>query len=206
MTIKLYSWPRSSGTRIAWALEELAVRYDYIELNAQQLEHRSARYLAVHPLGKVPALVDGEQTFFESGAILLHLGDKYGAAGQLWPTGAGQSRADALSWTVWAMTELGAYLLQWMYHGLDTPVSFKPADRSKAAAEYSRSQFVRCVDALETRLDGREHLLGHFSLVDIACASWLQFGTMLGAPLDGHPRVAAWLARCSQRPALARAR
>ena len=206
MTMQLYSWPRSSGTRVAWALEELGLRYEYIELNAQQLEHRSPRYLSIHPLGKVPALVDGTQAFFESGAILLHLGDKYGAAKQLWPTGAGQTRADALSWTVWAMTELGPNLLQWMYHDLDTPVSFKPADRSKAAADYSRAQFVRCMEALETRLDGREHLLGHFSLVDIACASWLQFGAMLGVAIDRHPRVAAWVARCSQRPALARAR
>ena len=206
MTIQLHSWPRSSGTRIAWALEELAIPYEYIEINAQQAEHRSPRYLTINPYGKVPALVDGEQTFFESGAILLHLGDKYGTDKQLWPSGTGQSRADALSWTVWAMTELGSQLLQFMYHGLDTPVSFKPEDRSKAAALYSQSQFVRCLDALQVRLDKREHMLGAFTLVDIACASWLQFGTMFGVALDGHPRVAAWLQRCSQRPALARAR
>jgi glutathione S-transferase len=133
------------------------------------------------------------------------LGEKYGTEKQFWRTG-GQARADALSWTFWAMTELGAHLLQWMYHGLDTPVSFKPTDRSTAAAEYSRLQFVRCLDALHTRLDGRDHLLGTFSLVDIACVSWLQFGVVLGVPLDSHPQVAAWLARCSQRPALARAR
>lgn len=206
MTIRLHSWPRSSGTRVAWALEELGVRYEYIEVNAQQLEHRSPHYLAINPQGKVPALIDGDQTYFESVAILLHLGDKYGTEKQLWPTGGGQARADALSWTVWGTTELGSHLLQWMYHGLDTPVSFEPTDRSKAAAEYSRSQFVRCLDALHTRLDGREHLLGAFSLVDIACVSWLQFGGKLGVALDGHPRVATWLARCSQRPALARAR
>jgi glutathione S-transferase len=206
LTIRLYSWPRSSGTRVAWALEELGVPYEYIEVDAKQREHRSARYLAINPQGKVPALVDGEQTFFESGAILLHLGEKYGVDRKLWPTGAGQARADALSWTVWAMTELGSYLLQWLYHGLDTPISFKPEDRSKAAAEYSRSQFVRCLDALQTRLDGREHLLGDFSLVDVACASWLQLGTALGVKLDAHPGVAAWVQRCSQRPALVRAR
>ena len=206
MTIQLHSWPRSSGTRVAWALEELGVRYEYIEVNAQQLEHRSPRYLAINPQGKVPALIDGDQIYFESVAILLHLGDKYGTETRLWPTGGGQARADALSWTVWGTTELGSHLLQWIYHGLNTPVSFEPTDRSKAAAEYSRSQFVCCLDALHTRLDGREHLLGSFSLVDIACGSWLHFGGRLGVALDSHPRVAAWLTRCSQRPALARAR
>lgn len=206
MTIQLYSWPFSSGTRVAWALEELGVAYEYIEVDAKQAEHRSPRYLAINPQGKVPALVDGKLTLFESGAILLYLGEKYGVDRHLWPAAGGQPRADALSWTVWAMTELGAYLLGWAYHGLDAPVSFKPEDRSKAAAEYSRSQFMRCLDALQARLVGREYLLGDFTLVDVACASWLQFGAALGVKLDTHPGVAAWLGRCSSRPACARAR
>jgi glutathione S-transferase len=207
MAIQLHSWPRSSGTRVSWALEELGVPYEYVELDPKQGEHRSPGYLALNPHGKVPTLVDDGEVFFESGAILLHLGDKYGRDRQLWPAGGGQPRADALSWTVWAVVELGPYLLQWMYHGLDTPISFKAGDRSKAAAEYSRSQFVRCLDALQARLETREHLLGAFSLVDVGCASWLMLGASLGAAVDdGHPRVAAWRQRCAQRPAVTRAR
>lgn len=63
MTIKLYSWPRSSGTRVAWALEELGVPYEYIKLDPKKQEHRSPEYLALNPHGKVPALVDGSQIF-----------------------------------------------------------------------------------------------------------------------------------------------
>jgi glutathione S-transferase len=206
MAIKLYSWPRSSGTRVAWALEELGVPYEYVELDAKKQEHRAPKYLAVNPHGKVPALSDGDQTFFESGAILLHLGNKYGVEKKLWPAAGGQARADALCWTVWANTELGSYMMQYLYHGLDTPVSYKPEDRSKAAADYSLSQFNRCLDALEARLDGRDYLLGAFSLVDVACASWLGLGSMLGAQFDRHPKVAAWNKRCGERPALTRAR
>ena len=69
MTIKLYSWPMSSGTRIAWALEELALPYDYVHLDAKKQEHRSPEMLAVNPHGKVPALDDGGLKLFESGAI-----------------------------------------------------------------------------------------------------------------------------------------
>jgi glutathione S-transferase len=206
MAIKLYSWPRSSGTRVSWTLEELGVPYEYVTLDPQKGEHRTPQYLALHPLGKIPALIDGDQTFFESYAMLLHLGEKYGVAKGLWPSGDGQPRADALSWTVWALSEMSLHMMQYMYHGLDTPMSYDAADRSKAAAEYSRSQFVACLDALEKRLDGRDHLLGNFSLVDIACSSLLMFGTMFGIKLDAHPRVEAWFKRCSQRPALARAR
>jgi len=206
MAIKLYSWPSSSGTRIAWALEELGVPYQYMELDAKKLEHRTPQYLAINPHGKVPALSDGELTFFESGAILLYLGDKYGVERQLWPTGAGQARADAVCWSVWAMTELGNHMMQYLYHGPDTPFSYKPADRSKACAAYNQSQFIRGLDALQARLQNREYLLGAFSLVDIPSASWLLLGTMLGIKLDSHPRVADWLKRCGERPACKRAR
>ena len=206
MAIQLYSWPRSSGTRVAWALEELGLPYEYVELDANKLEHRQPSYFAINPHGKVPALVDGNRRFFESGAILLHLGETYGVDRGLWPGASDPARADALCWTVWAMTELGQNMLQVLYHGLDTPVSYKPEDRSQAAAKYNQSQLARCLDALEARLADREHLLGAFSLVDVACASWLQFGTMLGVSLDAHPRVATWLGRCRERPALGRAR
>jgi len=206
MSVKLFSWPRSSGTRVSWALEELGLPYEYVELDPKKEEHRSAKYLAVNPHGKVPGLIDGEQTFFESGAMILHLGSRYGVDKKLWPASGGQARADAVPWTVWAMTELGPYMMQYLYHGLDTPVSYKPEDRSRAAAGYSLSQFNRYLDALEARLQGRDYLLGSFSLVDVACASWLGFGSMLGAKLDGHPRVLAWSKRCGERPALKKAR
>ena len=206
MGIKLYSWPSSSGTRVAWALEELHLPYEYVELDAKKLEHRTPQYLAISPHGKVPGLSDGELTFFESGAIVLYLGDKYGVEKRLWPADGGQARADAVCWTVWAMTELGNYMMQYLYHGLDTPFSYKPEDRSKACAEYNRSQFTRGLDALQARLQNREYLLDAFSLVDIPAASWLSLGTMLGIKLDSHPRVSDWLARCVERPACRRAR
>jgi GST-like protein len=104
------------------------------------------------------------------------------------------------------VAELGPYRLQYLYHGLDTPVSFKPADRSKAAGDYSHSQLERLLAALEARLEGREYLLGNFSLADIAAASWLAFGTAFGVKLEGFPRVAGWLKRCMDRPAFKRAR
>ena len=107
MTIKLYSWPMSSGTRVAWALEELALPYEYVQLDARQQEHRSPKMLALNPHGKVPTLTDGDLKLFESCAILLYLGNRYGTAKGLWPAPGGQALADAVCWTVWSMTELG---------------------------------------------------------------------------------------------------
>ena len=206
MTIKLYSWPMSSGSRIEWALEELALPYEYVHLDAKKQEHRSAEMLAVNPHGKVPALVDGDLKLFESCAILLYLGSRYGAAKKLWPAPQGQALADAVCWSVWGTTELGSYMMQFLYHGLDSPVSYKPEDRSGAAAAYNRTQLDRLLDSLEARLQGRDHLIGAFSLVDVAVASWLLFGTKLGLPLENHPNVSAWCKRCAERPAFRRVR
>jgi glutathione S-transferase len=206
MAIELHSWPRSSGTRVSWALEELALPYKYVEIDASKGEHHGARHLKIHPMGKVPALVDGERSFFESAAILIHLGDTYGVSRRLWPEASGQAHADALSWTVCGSVEIFGHMMQYLYHGLDTPMSYDPKDRSQAVAEYGLSQLKRCLDAIEARLEKREHILGDFTLVDIACVSGLLFGTRLGLSISDYPRVTAWANRCAARPALQRAR
>ena len=97
-------------------------------------------------------------------------------------------------------------MMQFAYHGLDSPVSFRPDQRSKAAAEYHQAQFELCLDALERQLGGREFVLGTFSLADVAAASIVGLGKMLGISLGDRKSVAAWLDRCSSRPAHARAR
>jgi glutathione S-transferase len=205
MAIRFYSWPQSSGYGAHWALEELGLAYEYVRLDRAKSEHRSAEYLAINPNGKIPALVDGEERYFESLAILLRLAERYGATKGLWPAG-GNQRAEALSWTTWSTTELVPFMLQYIYHGLDAPMSFDPPDRSKAAAEYSLANSIWHFDMLENRLRDRQFVMGAaFSLVDIPIAAALGFGIALGVPLGQRPAVRGWLDRCSARPAHARA-
>lgn len=203
MSIRFYSWPRSSATRVHWALEELGIPYDQVTLDRAKNEHRAPAYLAINPNGKVPALVDGDQPYFESLAIILHLAESYGRERALWPS-AGAARAEALCWAVWGSQELHFYMMQYLYHGLDTPVSYTPEQRSKATADYNHGQLLRLLDVLDARLAGRDYLLDTFSLADIPAASVLLFGTMLGVSVEGRANVEAWLARCRARPARAR--
>jgi glutathione S-transferase len=205
MAMTFYTWPRSSGTKVHWALEELGIPYQLHLIDRANREQRGPEYAAINPNLKVPALVDGDERFFESLAILLHLGERYGAARGLWPTDA-PARAEALSWTVWSQTELQPYMMQFIYHGLDSPVSYPPDQRSRATADYNRQNFEHHLDMLEARLGGREHLFGDFSLVDVANAAILILGRRLGADLGARAQVTAWLDRCLARPALARAR
>jgi glutathione S-transferase len=203
MTIKLYGWPRSSWTRVRWALEELGVPYETVILDREKGEHHGAAYAAINPHGKVPGLTDGSERYFESLAMLVHLAERYGAAKKLWPA-EGPARAEALSWLVWSLTELLPFQMQTLYHGHDTFVSYAQADRSPAAAEYTSGQYARMLDALEKQLEGREYLAGEFTLADVPAADTLIFAEILGVKVQGRPRVQAWLARCKARPAYQR--
>jgi glutathione S-transferase len=205
MSIRFYSWPMSSGSRAQWALEEIGVPYEYVELDRSKGEHKSAAYLAINPNGKIPALVDDGESYFESLAIILHLAEKYGADKKLWPA-TGADRADALSWSVWTATELQVYALRYVYHGLDSRISYKPEERSKAAAEFNLGATKRNFAMLDARLATREHVLGTFTLVDVLAGSTVRFSKMMGIPTDSYPHMNAWLARLATRPALAKVR
>jgi glutathione S-transferase len=204
MSIRLYSWPNSSASGTRWALEELGVPYEYVVLDAAKRQHRTPEYLAINPNGKVPALVDDGQAYFESLAILLHLGESLGRERGLWPSSRAP-KAEALCWTVWGAAELRFYAMQWVYHGLDSPVSYAPKDRSKATADFNHGEYQRLLDLLDARLAGREYLIDGFTLADISPASVLLFVTLLGASTEGRTNVEAWLARCKARPARERA-
>ena len=113
-------------------------------------------------------------------------------------------RAEALCWSAWGISELHPYMMQYLYHGLDTPRVVQAGHRSKATAT-KHGQLRRLLDALDARLEGREHLLGAFSLADISSAEVLISGVGLGVSLEGRANVERWLDRCRARPALARA-
>ena len=74
--ITLYHAPYTRSLRPRWLLEELGLTYRLVELDMSHGEHQGEDYRAIHPLGTVPALIDGEQRFLESAAMCLHLADR----------------------------------------------------------------------------------------------------------------------------------
>lgn len=205
MAIRLYSSPMSSGSRVTWALEELGIPYEYVQVDLSKKEHKTSEFLAINPNGKVPALVDDGVAYFESLAILLHLGERYGVERGMWPAG-GQERADALSWAVWSLTELQTYLRDFMYHGLDTRISYKPEERSAAAAKFDLGVTEKNFGILDARLASREYICGAFTLTDVIVGSVLRFGAMMNVPMGERPSLQAYIQRLGTRPAVARIR
>lgn len=203
MSIQFYYAPMSSSMRVHWALEELGVPYEKIRVDLSKGEHKKPEFLKINPNGQVAALVDDGTPMFESLAIIIHLGEKYGVAKGLWPAPGTKESAEALTWTVWGTATLGTAGFSLM---TNTSERFPAELHNAPQAEKAKKSIASCFAILEEKLEGREYLLGDkFSLVDVANASMVGFFSRLGVDLAPYPKVAAWVARSSQRPGMAAA-
>jgi glutathione S-transferase len=101
--ITLYGSPKSSAGRCYWTLEEAGVPYTLKEVDMKNKEHKSPEFLKINPMGKVPAMVDGDVTLFESMAINFYIADTYKK--ELLGSTPGE-RGLAHQWSFWATSEL----------------------------------------------------------------------------------------------------
>jgi glutathione S-transferase len=207
MAITLYHSPMSSSSRVVWALEELGIPYERVRLHLDKNEQKAPDYLKINPNGKVPALVDGEVKIFESIAIVLHLGERYGVDKGLWPAPLSAERAEALSWTIWSTTEVQPAVVSYVMHTGERRFSFSKEQRHQPTVQMAKKSWEDTTSILDDRLGGREWLVGgRFTFADLALGSVMGFATMMaGLSLDGRANVQAWTARCQQRPAFGRA-
>lgn len=197
--IHVYTYAGSRSLRVVWTLEELGLDYQCHALRLDKGEGQTAEHLARHPDGKVPVLVDGDVTVFESGAICRYLAAKYGKAGQLMPSDLeGQAQVD--QWLFFVLTELEQPLWTQAKHTFALPAEQKvPAVIPTAVWEYKRA-----LKALERRFDGEGWLVGDtFSLADIFLAHTLGWAEKAKHPVP--EQFNAYLARCMARPSWARA-
>jgi glutathione S-transferase len=202
MSITFYYAPATSATRVHWALEELGISYEKVRLDLAKGEQKSPEFLRINPNGKVPALVDDGTPMFESLAIIIHLGEKYGVAKSLWPAPGSAQSAEALMWAVWGTVTVGNAGLTLM---ANTSERVPAEARNEVQAVQAKEGLERCLAILETRLEGRAWILGDaFTLVDVATASSVAFfARMAGLGKERFPRTAAWTGRATQRPAMA---
>lgn len=198
MSLVFHYAPQSSATRVFWALEELGLPYEKVKRTLRSDDMRDPEFLKVNPNGRIPALVVDGVPMFESLAIVLHLGERYGTAKGLWPVEQG-ARATALTWAVWSSVTLAANGYRYL---LNTSDRLPPEARSPAQAQLARQDVEDNLRVLEERLAGRAYLLGDaFTFVDVLGASALALLQRLNFPLEAYPKVKEWLGRCLSRPA-----
>lgn len=195
--MKLYFAPRTRAVRPRWLLEELEVPYELLKLDLSKQENRTLAYLALHPFGEVPVLVDGDVTLFESPAILLHLADRFPER-HLAPPPGSPERGPYLQWVLFAEVTLEPVVLEHYRHA-----QLPEAQKTNLAAQHARLDEVLTV--IDTRLAGREFAVGNsFTTADVVLASILHLASTLKL-LDRHPRLFDYVLRHTKRPAARRA-
>ena len=195
--------PKSFNTlKIRFALAEIGAPYEFEPVDLAKGESRTPDFKRLNPHGKVPVLLDGDFALPESDAILWYLGEKYPDANLLPRPDSGgdalQTRAQILRFLGIASTAFyPAYSDWWTATNSDDP-----AKRSPVAADSALVKVKRALDVLEATLASGEHLVGGFSLADVANVSILfSLKRRLQIdPLAGHERVRAWYQRVTARP------
>ena len=189
----LFTYPQSRGATIHWMLEEIGCPYR-LEVKQFGPEMKSPEYLAINPMGKVPALRHGDALVTEQVAVFLYLADLYAEAGLAPPIG------DPLR---------GPYLRWMVYYGS----CFEPAlvDRAmkRDPAPSSTSPYGDYETMLATLTaqlaPGPWMLGGRFSAADVLWGTALRWTTMFKL-VPESPLFSDYIARVAARPATARAR
>jgi GST-like protein len=141
-------------------------------------------------------VVDGTP-LFEGLAIHLWLGEHYGVAKGLWPQDGTPARLEAMSWCTWAYVTYGAVIGRVWLATMDD--ALRSADHAAAGIRAANG----LLDLLEARLSQQSWMLGDaYSLVDLVVGQVVGYGTYMGAAVDAHPAVAAWLQQVQARPAM----
>ena len=191
-TIDFYTNPMSRGRVAHWMLEEVGAPYrtHYLAFGP---EMHAAEYLAINPLGKVPAIVHGRHAVTECAAICAYLAEAFPEA-ELAPTPEG--RADFYRWMFFAAGPLEAALV-------NRTLGFEvPEDRRRLVGY---GALDRMFDALETAVAGRDFIAGsRFSAADVYVGSQIGWGLQFGS-IEERPAFRDYWARISARPAFARA-
>jgi glutathione S-transferase len=198
LTLTTFDWVPESprgyvrDIRVRWALEEAGLPY---RVNSVPFRARKDEHFAHQPFGQVPWLTDGDISIFESGAILLHLGNRSDA---LLPADP-RARSEAVEWLFAALNSIEMASLPWSLLIFSGNTGDTPA--WKLFDGFLRQHRLQ---HLEPVLAGRKWLAGTFSVADILMADVLRLVDRFDG-LAGYPAARAYVARATARPAFKKA-
>jgi glutathione S-transferase len=190
-----YTHPMSRGRIVRWMLEEVGQPYR-TELLDYGTSMKGPEYLAINPMGKVPALRHGGTVVTESAAICAYLADAFPAAGLAPPPGD-RLRGPYYRWLFFGAGPLEA---AWTNKAMGFVV---PADRERMAGY---GNFAAVVDVLADAVSRGPYLVGDsFTAADVYIGANLGFGLEFGM-IDRRPAFADYVTRLNSRPAAVRAK
>lgn len=199
--LTLYHASNTRSLRVLWLMNELELDYELKKMPFTKDALNDPEYRKLNPFARVPALVDGDVSMFESGAILEYLLSKYGD-GRLMPDPASTKYGIYLQWFHFAEGTLMPPLSAIAQHSFLRPEEA----RIPAVAEEGFGSAKAMLEILDDALDDKPYIMGDdFTAADIMLGYCVFLAGMFGL-LEGQlPRVGAYLDRLKDRPALAKA-
>lgn len=186
-----------SSFRPHWMLAELGLPYETAPLDMRAGDHKKPAYLAINPAGQVPAMTHDGFAISESAAIVHYLAEKYD------PTLLGatlEDRATALRWELYVLLNVDKHFSTLASKTWGMPAT--PEAEARAAEALATS-----LPVVEGWLSSREWLSGGaFSVADIVARSSFNYAEAAGFDLSAYSSIVAWMTRCAQRPAYAKAK
>ncbi|WP_148255415.1 glutathione S-transferase family protein [Aidingimonas lacisalsi] len=177
--------------RVRWALEEAGLPY---RVESVPFRDRAADHFAHQPFGQVPWLSDGDLSIFESGAILLHLGERHGVLMPIDP----RHRSEVVEWLFAALNSVEMASLPWALFQFT-------GDTEETSGRQILDTFLASrLQHMESLLAEREWLAGAFSIADIAMADALRLVDRFGGMAD-YPACREYVARATARPSFVKA-
>ncbi|MDR6290972.1 GST-like protein [Inquilinus ginsengisoli] len=201
MTIELHSWNTPNGRKISVALEEMGLPYTVHPVDITKGQQHAPAFLKISPNNRIPAIVDPDGpagvpiSVFESGAILLYLGEK---TGRFLPADLA-GRVPVLEWLMWQMAGFGPMPGQ-VHHFLTVE---NEADRRYGLERYSK-ETRRLYGVLDRRLAQVEFVAGPLSMADFAILGWAWRHERHRVDLADFPQVKRWYEALLARPGVQR--
>jgi GST-like protein len=197
--IKFYYHPTPNPAKVALFLEEAGLEYEVVPIDTRRGQQFDPAFLAINPNAKVPALVDGDATIFDSNAILLYLAEKTGKFGA---EDTPAARGELLSWLMFIASGIGPYSGQAVHFK-----HFAPEPKAYAVNRYIY-EVERHWGIIEARLATRRYMLGEtYTIVDMALWGWSRpLPFILGETAwSAYPNAKRLYDEISARPAAVRA-
>src|SRR3954467_7497923 len=195
--LKFYFSAAPNPTKVALFLEEAGLLYEAIPVDTRKGEQHKADYLAINPNAKVPAIVDGDVTMFDSNAIVLYLAEK---TGKFLPAKAAD-RGPMLSWLMFVASGIGPFSGQYVH--------FKNYAPEKIAYALERYEFeaLRHWSIVDARLAKHKYVVGEtYTVVDMALWGWARLvPNILGEQAAKFGNVKRLVDEISARPAAQKA-
>ena len=197
--IKFYYNLAPNPTKVALCLEEMGLPYELVPVDTRKGEQHTPAYLAINPNAKVPAIVDGDATVFDSNAILFYLGEK---TGKFMPGASPAARGQMMSWLMFVASGIGPYSGQAVHFR-----NFAPEPKDYAVNRYT-FEAQRHWKILDEKLGKSRYMLGgDYTIVDMAVWGWSRLVPFVLGPeaLPKMPNLKRHLDEISARPAAVRA-